>query len=72
MTVAIIASVKGNEGEVHVSCPDCFWGEDVPTEEAEQIVDEHVRTDKHIENERAGDDIQAVLERLEVERGYVV
>ena len=40
----IIASVKGTEAEVHVFCPDCFWGEDVPAERAVQIVEEHVRT----------------------------
>jgi hypothetical protein len=72
MTVAIIASVNGSEDEVHVFCPDCFWGEDVPADKAVQIVDEHVATEKHTENERAGDEIQAALERLEVERGYVV
>jgi hypothetical protein len=72
MTVAITASVKGSEDEAHVFCPDCFWGDDVPAAEAVQIVDEHVKTEKHIENERVGDEIQAVLERLEVERGYVV
>ncbi len=68
--VAITASVNGSERTAHVFCPDCMWGEDVPTNEAEAIVDEHVMTDAHIENELAGDQIEAVLERLAVERGY--
>jgi hypothetical protein len=29
-----------------------------------------VTTDTHIENELAGDEMQAVLERLTLERGY--
>ena len=66
----IIASVKGTEAEAHVFCPDCFWGEDVPAERAVQIVEEHVKTDTHIDNELAGDEMQAVLERLTLERGY--
>jgi uncharacterized protein YktB (UPF0637 family) len=68
--VDFIASIKGTEAEAHVFCPDCFWGEDVLAERAVQIVEEHVKTDTHIENELAGDEMQAVLERLTLERGY--
>lgn len=70
MSVAITASVNGNEAEAHVSCPDCWWGEDVPRAEAPAVVEQHMVTDEHIENEVAGDQIEAALLRIWVERGY--
>jgi len=68
--VAITASVNGSEDEAHVFCPACFWGEDVPAQDATQIATEHEASPAHVEAELAEMLLEVLAEALRAERGY--
>jgi hypothetical protein len=68
--VAITASVNGSEDEAHVFCPACFWGEDVPAQDATQIATEHEATSEHTAAELDDQDFEVLAEAVRDERGY--
>jgi hypothetical protein len=69
-TVAVAASVNGTPGQAHVSCAPCWWGEEVPEEQALAVAAEHEASREHLDTERADLEFELLAERVSVERGY--
>ena len=68
--VATARSVSGSPDQCHVWCTSCWWGDDVPADQAAEIATTHAASLDHSANQ-LDDLLFAVLsEAVGDERGY--
>jgi hypothetical protein len=68
--VAITDSVNRTPGQAHVFCGPCWFGEEVPEQEALAVAAKHEASPGHLEAELDDIAFELLADRLRVKRGH--